>query len=140
MSVIESFPKSDKYEIIEKGELVEISYDNKMKKSSSPRSRLIIGVASDNYEHKYEKPTYILNGKDINQEIQDNINVIVSGVALVKISGHVNVGDLLISSEEPGKAKAIRYNEDKENIGTIIGKVIQYTSKENEVIAIISLS
>ena len=63
MSVIESFPKSDKYEIIEKGELVEISYDNKMKKSSSPRSRLIIGVASDNYEHKYEKPTYILNGK-----------------------------------------------------------------------------
>ena len=47
---------------------------------------------------------------------------------------------MLFRSEEPGKAKAARYQEDNSNIGRILGKVIQYTDKDDEVIAIINFS
>lgn len=135
-SLVKSFEKLDPTEIINKGELVEISDQNKVKKSTSALSSLIIGVAAEEFVSN-NKPTYYLGNVNMNQDTQDKLDVIISGIANVKVFGHVNIGDLLVSSDEPGKAKAVRYVDDKENTGNIIGKVIQYTEKEDEVVAII---
>lgn len=139
-NIIASFKKTNPTEIIDKGELVEISIiDQGITKCKTEYSRLAIGVAADKFIRK-NNIVYFYQGKDINEEVQESLNVIVNGVATVKVLGHVNIGDLLISSEEPGKAKAARYQEDNSNIGRILGKVIQYTDKDDEVIAIINFS
>lgn len=139
-SIIASFKKTNPTEIIDKGELVEISIiDQGITKCKTEYSRLAIGVAADKFVRK-NNIVYFYQGRDINEEVQESLNVIVNGVATVKVLGHVNIGDLLISSEEPGKAKAARYQEDNSNIGRILGKVIQYTDKDDEVIAIINFS
>ena len=138
--VILSLPKSDLTEEIVFGDLVQINpEDNKYIKSNEEYSPFIIGVCVD----KPKKPaiTYYLNGINIADNARSkDINVLVSGIALIKIVGHVNVGDLLTSSEEIGRAKAVRYNNDHYNDGKIIGKVLQYTENEDEVIALISVS
>ncbi|WP_282192281.1 hypothetical protein [Romboutsia ilealis] len=139
-NIIASFKKTNPTEIIDKGELVEISIiDQGITKCKTEYSRLAIGVAADKFVRK-NNIVYFYQGRDINEEVQESLNVIVNGVATVKVLGHVNIGDLLISSEEPGKAKAARYQEDNSNIGRILGKVIQYTDKDDEVIAIINFS
>lgn len=139
-NIVVEFEKSEPMEIIEKGELVEISMtDQKVTRSSTELSKLIVGVAANEFKRKSDI-VYYLDDIDINQGTQEKLEVIINGVATVKILGHVNIGDLLVSSEEAGKAKAARYQEDNSNIGKIIGKVIQYTDKEDEVIAIINFS
>lgn len=139
-NIIASFKKTDPAEIIDKGELVEIStVDQGITKCKNEYSRLAIGVAADKFVRK-NNIVYFYQGVDLNEERQDSINIIINGIATVKILGHVNIGDLLISSEEPGKAKAARYQEDNSNVGKIIGKVIQYTENDDEVIAIINFS
>lgn len=139
-NIIASFKKTSPTEIIDQGELVEIStIDQGVTKCKTEYSRLAIGVAADKFVRK-NNIVYFYQGRDINEEVQESLNVIINGVATIKVLGHVNIGDLLISSEEPGRAKAARYQEDNSNIGRIIGKVIQYTDKEDEVIAIINFS
>lgn len=139
-NIIASFKKTNPTEIIDQGELVEVStIDQRVTKCKTEYSRLAIGVAADRFVRK-NNIVYFYQGRDINEEVQESLNVIINGVATIKVLGHVNIGDLLISSEEPGRAKAARYQEDNSNIGRIIGKVIQYTDKEDEVIAIINFS
>lgn len=139
-NIIASFKKTNPTEIIDQGELVEVStIDQGVTKCKTEYSRLAIGVAADRFVRK-NNIVYFYQGRDINEEVQESLNVIINGVATIKVLGHVNIGDLLISSEEPGRAKASRYQEDNSNIGRIIGKVIQYTDKEDEVIAIINFS
>lgn len=139
-NIIASFKKTNPTEIIDQGELVEVStIDQGVTKCKTEYSRLAIGVAADRFVRK-NNIVYFYQGRDINEEVQESLNVIINGVATIKVLGHVNIGDLLISSEEPGRAKAARYQEDNSNIGRIIGKVIQYTDKEDEVIAIINFS
>ena len=138
--VILSLPKSDINEEIVFGDLVQINpEDNKYTKSNKEYNPYVIGICID----KPSKPaiTYYLNGINIVDENKSKeINVLVSGIAQVKVSNHVNIGDLLVSSNEIGKAMAARYNNDHYNDGKIIGKVLQYTSNEDEVIALISMS
>lgn len=135
-----SFKKSEPSEVIEKGELVVINpEDNRITVCSEEESKFVIGVAEKG-STKQSNITYYLGGLDEEQTINQSLSVIIGGLATVKVSGHVNIGDLLISSEEPGKAKAVRYPEDRFNVGKVIGKVIQYTNNDDEVLAIINFS
>ena len=138
--VILSLPKSNLNEEIVYGDLVQINpEDNKYTKSSSKYNPYVIGVCID----KPKKPaiTYYLNGINITDENKSkNINVLVSGIAQITVTGHVNIGDLLVASDEVGKAMSARYNNDNYNDGKIIGKVLQYTSNEDEIIALVSIS
>ena len=134
-----SFEKTEPSEIINKGELIELGPDNKVTRCSTERSSLVIGVAADEFVGN-NKPTYFIGDININEDKQEKLNVIVGGLALVKTLGLVNIGDMLVSSGESGRARSIRYTDDKGNIGKIIGKAIQYTEKDDEVIALISLS
>ena len=100
--VILSLPKSNLNEEIVYGDLVQINpEDNKYIKSSSKYNPYVIGVRID----KPKKPaiTYYLNGIHITDENKSkNINVLVSGIAQIKVTGHVNIGDLLVASDEVG--------------------------------------
>lgn len=139
-NIVASFKKTNPTEIIDQGELVEISIEDQgITKCTHENSRLAVGVAADPFVRKNDI-VYFYQGVDINEERQEALKIIINGVANVKIQGHVNLGDLLVASDEPGKARAARYQEDNSNIGRIIGKVIQYTEKEDEVIAIINFS
>ncbi len=135
-----SFKKSEPSEIIEKGELVVINpEDNRITVCSEEESKFVIGVAEKS-STKQSNITYYLGGIDEEKVSNQSLSVIIGGLATVKVVGCVNIGDLLVASEESGKAKAVRYPEDRFNVGRIIGKVIQYTENDDEVLAIINFS
>ena len=138
--VILSLPKSNLNEEIVFGDLVQINpEDNKYIKSSSKYNPYVIGACID--KPRKSAITYYLNGINIVDENKSkDVNVLVSGIAQVKVTGHVNIGDLLVASDEIGKAMSARYNNDNYNDGKIIGKVLQYTSNEDEIIALVSIS
>lgn len=139
-NMIATFKKSEPSEIIEKGELISINpEDNKVTVCSEEESKFVIGVAERD-SIKQSNIEYYLNGINEETTAMTTISVIIGGIATVKTCGQVNIGDLLISSEESGKAKAVRYPQDRFNVGKIIGKAIQYTENEDEVIAIINFS
>lgn len=139
-NMIATFKKSEPSEIIEKGELIAINpEDNKVTVCSEEESKFVIGVAERD-SIKQSNIEYYLNGINEETTAMTTISVIIGGIATVKTRGQVNIGDLLISSEESGKAKAVRYPQDRFNVGKIIGKAIQYTENEDEVIAIINFS
>lgn len=139
-NIIATFKKSEPSEIIEKGQLIAINpKDNGVTVCSEEDSRFVIGVAESD-SIKKSNVEYYLNGIDDDTTVNESLTVIINGIALVKTLGLVNIGDLLISSEESGKAKAVRYPEDRFNSGKVIGKAIQYTENDDEVIAIINFS
>ena len=139
-NIIATFKKSEPSEIIEKGQLIAINpKDNGVTVCSEEDSKFVIGVAESD-SIKKSNIEYYLNGIDDDTTVNESLTVIINGIALVKTSGLVNIGDLLISSEESGKAKAVRYPEDRFNNGKVIGKAIQYTENDDEVIAIINFS
>ena len=72
--------------------------------------------------------------------VSDNkyIPIAVYGRVRVNTVGLIRIGDLLTSSYIPGKAMSVEY--DRAHKGTIIGKCIEMTDKENEVIMQIFLN
>lgn len=139
-NIIATFKKSEPSEIIEKGQLIAINpKDNGVTVCSEEDSRFVIGVAESD-SIKKNNIEYYLNDIDDNTTMNESLTAIIGGIALVKTSGLVNIGDLLVSSKESGKAKAVRYPEDRFNKGRVIGKAIQYTENDDEVIAIINFS
>lgn len=126
------------------GDVLQINPENNaIKLVDQEYSPFVIGVCIE--DKKEEKPKkkidYYLNGVDMTKPIEEQIKtkLMISGICTVKIEGHVNIGDLLVSTEN-GRAKSARYNNDHYNDGKILGKAIQYTEKEDEIIALISIS
>lgn len=55
----------------------------------------------------------------------NTIEVVFKGITDVNVIGNIGLGDRLTSSEEKGKAKAIRYGQDVTQFNVpVIGKVI----------------
>ena len=132
------------YQVINKGELVEINPEtNKYRKCKNKLSPFVIGVASDEWvEKEDEEIPYNISNDEGNYNLDTKtkvptVNVQIAGIATVRITGIVAVGDLLISAGN-GLAEAVRYKHDWVNIGRIIGKVIGVTENEDEYIVLIS--
>ncbi|MBU0649382.1 hypothetical protein KJ969_04805 [Patescibacteria group bacterium] len=113
---------------VEPGDVVEISEDGAVRKSSQPRSDRVIGVISTN-------PAIIFPGAAVGDSKQP---LALSGVVPVKVSaenGAITAGDLLTSSSVPGHAMRC---EDKSGCsGAIIGKALESFDGEIGVIKMI---
>lgn len=128
----EAFPLSDPEEVIEVGELVEVDpATNKYRKCQERYSKYVVGVCSDSYGQLLggnpEKPG----------DLTGFVPVGLAGRVKVKVTGLVCLGDLLTSSHIPGVAMAVEY--DRAHPGTVIGKCVEMTEKEDEVIMLISI-
>ena len=127
----EAFPLADPEEVIEVGELVEVDpATNKYRKCQERYSKYVVGVCSDSYGQLLggdpEKPG----------DLTGFVPVGLAGRVKVKVTGLVCLGDLLTSSHIPGVAMAVEY--DRAHPGTVIGKCVEMTEKEDEVIMLIS--
>lgn len=110
----EYFEKGDK--TVEPGDVVVCSdaNDNEYVKSNGAYSNLVVGVCSDSYGH-------ILGGEGLNSDDDNFIPLGLSGRVNVKVTGDVNKGDLLVTSDIPGVAmKSEQYIP-----GTVIGKALE---------------
>lgn len=138
--IIIELPKSIK-DHFQTGDVIQINPENnKIKLVDQEYSPYVLGVCIED-KKPTKKISYYLNGIDTTEDIEEQtiVKVIVAGICTVKVEGHVNIGDLLVSTEN-GKAKSARYNNDNYNNGKILGKAIQYTEKEDEIIALLSIS
>lgn len=128
----------------EVGEVVEVSeVSGRYRKSLGKYSNKVVGVCCDpitylvpspenrfgtiNETEEPIDPGYIYYEKE-----DEYIPVAVSGRVRVKVTGLVSIGDLLASSHIPGYAMAVEY--DRAHRGSIIGKCIEMTENEDEVI------
>lgn len=143
--LIISFEKENPYEIIDKGDLVEINIEtNKYRKCQNELSPFVVGICSDEWitpeDDRIPYNVFEDNDYQITTDKQEpNVNVQVAGIATVKTNGIVCVGDLLISSED-GKVEAVKYKNDWKYLGKIVGKCIQMTENEDECIMLISIN
>lgn len=142
--LIINLEKENPYEVIDKGDLVEINIEsNKIRKCQNKLSPYVVGVCSDEWIETDDNIPYEICGHEsadydvTNQKQESTINIQIGGLATVKTNGIVCVGDLLVSSDN-GYVEAVRYKHNWENIGKVIGKCIQMTENENECIMIIS--
>lgn len=147
--VIINIKKEDPLEVISEGELVEIDLETNMyRKCKTKLSPYLVGVCVDKKEEPNEEEityNFSIDGENyIVDHNKDEIietetaNIQIAGLALVKTTGIVCVGDLLVSSDIPGVAEAVRYKHDWINLGKIIGKVMEMTENEDECIALIA--
>lgn len=123
------------------GDVIQINPENnKIKLVDEEYSPYVLGVCVEDSKPK-RKISYYLNGVDMTRPLSEQavMKVIVAGICVVKTKGLVKIGDLLVSTDD-GKAMAARYNNDHYNDGKIIGKAIQYTENDDEVIALLSIS
>ncbi len=89
--------------------------ENGLVRTSNPMDGKVIGVYSDTFG-------FCLGGEELNS-IEDNKDMVpvgISGQVLVKVKGVVEIGDLLVTCETPGYARAL----DKNNYvpGTVFAK------------------
>lgn len=138
--LVTNFQKEDPFEVIEKGELIEINPEtNKYRKCKDKMSPYVIGVAIQEWKPSEEIP-YNINeeGYELTTKKQEpEIEVQIAGIAIVKTNGIICIGDLLVSGEN-GLAEAVRYKNDYVNLGKIIGKVIGVTENKDEYLVLLS--
>lgn len=134
------------------GEVVEVSdISGKYRKSLGKYSTKVVGVCCDPVQTLVPSPDnhFAQENENITEEPIDPgftyyekgtqyIPVAVSGRVKVKVTGLVSVGDLLASSHISGYAMAVQY--DRAHRGSILGKCIEMTENEDEVIMQIFLS
>lgn len=108
----EYFKKGDSD--VEPGDVIMYGSDNKYIKSQGEYNNLVVGVFSDTYGH-------LLGGEGNDSDEKNYIPIGLSGRVNVKVVGDVKAGDLLVSSEIPGVAKA----SNKYLPGTVIGKALE---------------
>ena len=118
----ETYEKDDVTETSVEGMLVElVPTSGKYRITTSANSRLVVGVISHNYGMLLGGKT--IEGTDdiIDKDLQtDFFAVGVAGKIPVNVVGKVEPGDLLVSSEIKGLAKA----DNNAKPGTIIGKAL----------------
>lgn len=127
------------------GEIVEVSdISGKYRKSLGKYSNRVVGVCCNPIQILIPSPdNHLAESNPITEDPIDPgftqyekeiqyIPVAISGRVKVKTTGLVSVGDLLASSYIPGHAMAVEY--DRAHRGSIIGKCIEMTENENEVI------
>lgn len=116
---------NDYAEYFEKGESVEPGdvvtccedKDNMYIKSNTAYSKCVVGVYSDSFGQ-------CMGGKGNDKDADDFIPVGLAGRVMVKVTGDVSKGDLLVSSSIPGVAM-----KSEEYIpGTVIGKALENNS------------
>ena len=105
----------EKGEVVEPGDVIACSLNsNKYIKSNEKYSNLVIGVFSDSYGQ-------CIGGRGDGNDTENFIPIGLSGRVSVKVTGDINKGDLLVSSDIPGVAmKSEQYTP-----GTIIGKALE---------------
>lgn len=99
---------------LEPGDVLEVNDNGLYVKSSSSLSNKVVGVYSDTYGH-------LLGGKGNGLDEENFVPVGLAGRVYVKVTGTVKPGDLLVSSDIIGVAKA----ENTNIPGTVIGKALQ---------------
>ena len=134
--------KEDPSQVINKGELVEINPEtNKYRKCENKLSPYVIGVASDEWVNKEDEGIpYNISSEDYNLDTKTRVptvNIQIAGIATVKTTGIICIGDLLVSAGD-GLAEAVRYKHDWKYLGKVIGKVIGVTENEDEYLVLIS--
>lgn len=142
--LIINLEKEDPFEIINKGELIEINPEtNKYRKCRNKLSPYVIGVCIDEPKdisniipYEINKENYSVNEAKKLTKIE-TVNVQIAGIVTVKTNGIVCIGDLLVSNEN-GNVEAVRYKQDWNNLGRIIGKCIQMTENEDECIMLMT--
>ena len=113
---------------LEPGDVLVISPDGKLARSSEPYATAVVGVYSSN-------PGFV-GGDNGDANMTGKIPLAVVGVVPVKASaenGSITPGDLLTSASTPGYAmKATDFE-----VGTIIGKALEPLNKDSGVINIL---
>lgn len=113
----EWYERDDLSEVIEPGDVIEMNPSTgKYRKATISMSKMVVGVCSDSYGH-------ILGGDELG-DMEDNnkkyIPVGIAGRVMVKVSGTVRIGDILVSAGN-GLAKAL---DDYYVPGIVIGKAL----------------
>lgn len=82
----------------------------------------------------------IIDGNNNETETSSAVEIGVTDHQLVNIAYPVKLGDKLVISNIPGKARSYNYLEDKSYLELrTIGKVIKLTENENQVIALLDI-
>lgn len=120
----EWFPKQDLTEEFEPGDVV-IWDKTGIVKARAANSPVAVGAYSDSY-------STILGGEQL-ENMEDNlINFLPIGLAgriFVKVTGKVNAGDLLVSSDIPGAAKV----DNQASVRTVLGKALSSAPDDGSV-------
>lgn len=98
-------------------------------RTSEDKDGKVIGVYSDTYGYT------LGGGDDIELRDETMVPVGLTGRVLVKVSGEVRIGDLLVTSYKPGVARAINKNEYVP--GTVFAKALENSDKEGRIWALI---
>lgn len=82
----------------------------------------------------------MIDGNNDVSSLSDEVEIGVANQQYVNVVGPIKIGDRLVISNIPGKARAYSYLEDLSYIDLrTIGKVIQFTDNKDQVVALLDI-
>lgn len=124
--MLKNYKKFNKDEIFEKGDLV----------SFFANTELVVRSVNRNYK----KPDSLVIGICV-QDQEDKVEIQDDGIVDVNVEGLICVGDILTTGDTPGKAVAIKYNDQDVTIFNFkkIGKVINVYNDYNKALVMLNI-
>lgn len=118
-------------EALQPGEVIVIDpgRPNQARRSAQAYDRTVLGVVSG--------AGGVQHGMELSQKglLDGNVSFAIAGRVYVKVTGKVEPGDLLTSSDVPGRAMVAKKRRKRD--GAVIGKALSYPNEENLVLMLV---